>query len=131
MSDTPVLYDMADHVATLTLNRPEVRNAMNRALREAMFERFTALSTDDDVRVIIVTGAGDKAFSAGADIREFVEPLVPTQFREQRRRLDFRQVMDRFPQPIIAAVRGSALRCGLEQAHTCGLRIAGHDSPAG
>src|SRR5437667_11860209 len=106
MSDAPVLYDMADHVATLTLNRPEVRNAMSAPLREAMSERFTALSTDDDVRVIIVTGAGDKAFSAGADIREFVEPLVPTQFREQRRRLDFRQVMDRCPQPIIAAVRG-------------------------
>ena len=131
MSDAPVLYEMADHVATLTLNRPAVRNAMNTALREAMFERFTALSTDDDVRVIIVTGAGDKAFSAGADIREFVEPLVPTAFREQRRRLDFRQVMDRCPQPIIAAIRGIALGGGLELALACDLRIAGDDALLG
>src|SRR5262245_52571147 len=125
MSEAPVLYEVADHVATLTLNRPEVRNAMNTALREAMLERFTALSTDDDVRVIVVKGAGDKAFSAGADIREFVEPLVPTQFREQRRRIDFRQVMERCPQPIIAAIRGVALGGGLELALACDIRIAG------
>ena len=131
MSEPPVLYEMADHVATVTLNRPEVRNAMNGALREAMFERFTALASDDDVRVIIVTGAGDKAFSAGADIREFVEPLVPTQFREQRRRLDFRQVMDRCPQPIIAAIRGIALGGGLELALACDIRIAGDDALLG
>jgi enoyl-CoA hydratase len=131
MSDAPVLYEMADHVATITLNRPEVRNAMNGALREAMFERFTALATDGDVRVIIVAGAGDKAFSAGADIREFVEPLVPTQFREQRRRLDFRQVMDRCPQPIIAAIRGIALGGGLELALACDIRIAGDDALLG
>lgn len=131
MSDAPVLYEVADHVATITLNRPEVRNAMNAPLREAMYERFTALATDDDVRVIVVTGAGDKAFSAGADIREFVEPLVPTQFREQRRRLDFRQVMDRCPQPIIAAIRGIALGGGLELALACDIRIAGDDALLG
>ena len=131
MSDAPVLYEMADHVATITLNRPEVRNAMNTALREAMFERFTALAVDDDVRAIIVTGVGDKAFSAGADIREFVEPLQPTQFREQRRRLDFRQVMDRCPQPIIAAIRGIALGGGLELALACDIRIAGDDALLG
>jgi enoyl-CoA hydratase len=131
MSDAPVLYEVADHVATITLNRPEVRNAMNTPLREAMSERFTALATDDDVRVIVVTGAGDKAFSAGADIREFVEPLQPTQFREQRRRLDFRQVMDRCPQPIIAAIRGIALGGGLELALACDIRIAGDDALLG
>jgi enoyl-CoA hydratase len=131
MSDAPVLYEVADHVATITLNRPEVRNAMNTPLREAMSERFTALATDDGVRVIVVTGAGDKAFSAGADIREFVEPLVPTQFREQRRRLDFRQVMDRCPQPIIAAIRGIALGGGLELALACDIRIAGDDALLG
>jgi len=131
MSDAPVLYEVADHVATITLNRPAVRNAMNTPLREAMYERFTGLAVDDDVRVIIVTGAGDKAFSAGADIREFVEPLVPAQFREQRRRLDFRQVMDRCPQPIIAAIRGIALGGGLELALACDIRIAGDDALLG
>ena len=131
MSEAPVLYEVADHVATITLNRPDVRNAMNTALREAMLERFTALATDDDVRVIVVKGAGDKAFSAGADIREFVEPLVPTQFREQRKRIDFRQAMDRCPQPIIAAIRGVALGGGLELALACDIRIAADDAQLG
>jgi enoyl-CoA hydratase len=131
MSEAPVLYEVADHVATLTLNRPQVRNAMNTALREAMLEHITALAVNDDVRVIVIKGAGDKAFSAGADIREFVEPLVPTQFREQRRRIDFRQVMDRCPQPIIAAIRGVALGGGLELALACDIRIAGDDAQLG
>ena len=131
MSDEPVLYEVADHVATITLNRPDVRNAMNTALREAMLRRFTALATDDDVRVVVVTGAGDRAFSAGADIREFVEPQAPTRFREQRRRIEFRLVMERCPQPIIAAIRGVALGGGLELALACDIRIAGDDALLG
>jgi enoyl-CoA hydratase len=78
-----------------------------------------------------VTGAGERAFSAGADIREFVEPLVPVRFREQRRHLDFRQGMDRCPQPIIAAIRGYALGGGLELALACDVRIAGEDAQFG
>jgi len=131
MSEKPVRYEVTDHVATITLNRPEVRNAMNTALREAMLHHFTALSTSDDVRVIVVTGAGDRAFSAGADIREFVEAQTPTRFREQRRRLEFRQVMERCPQPIIAAIRGVALGGGLELALACDIRIAADDASLG
>jgi len=78
-----------------------------------------------------VTGAGERAFSAGADIREFVEPQVPVRFRESRKRVDFRQAMDRCPQPIIAAIRGYALGGGLELALACDLRIAGEDAQLG
>jgi enoyl-CoA hydratase len=78
-----------------------------------------------------VTGAGERAFSAGADIREFLEPAVPTQFREQRRRIDFRREMDRCPQPIIAAIRGFALGGGLELALACDIRIAAEDAQLG
>ena len=131
MSEEPVLYEVKDRVAVVTLNRPEVRNAMNTALREAMLRRFTALATDDDVRAVVVTGAGDRAFSAGADIREFVEPLRPTQYREQRRRVEFRQLIERCPQPIIAAIRGVALGGGLELALACDIRIAGDDALLG
>ena len=104
---------------------------MNNTMREELTRRFTRLAKDDDVRVILVTGAGERAFSAGADIREFVEPLVPTTFRESRKRIDFRQVMDRCPQPIIAAIRGYAFGGGLELALACDIRIAADDAQLG
>ena len=122
--------ETADGVATITLDRPDVLNAMNDAMRRELTRCFADLS-GDDVRVVVVTGAGERAFSAGADIREFVEPLVPVRFREQRRRLDFRQVMDRCPQPIIAAIRGYALGGGLELALACDIRIASEDAQLG
>ena len=119
-----ITYAVAEHVATVTLNRPDVHNAMNEAMRRDLTRCFDAIADDDGVKVVVVTGAGERAFSAGADIREFVEPLVPVRFREQRRRLDFRQAMDRCWQPIIAAVNGFALGGGLELALACDIRIA-------
>jgi enoyl-CoA hydratase len=131
MTEQPVQYEVADGVATVTLNRPDVLNAMNQAMREALTRRFTALATDEDVRVIVVTGAGERAFSVGADVREFVAPQTPVRFRDQRRLVDFRQVMDRCPQPIIAAIRGYALGGGLELALACDIRVAGDDAQLG
>ena len=130
MTYEAIRYEVADHVATITLNRPDVHNAMNNTMRRELTEVFTRLATDDAVRVVLVTGAGDRAFSAGADIREFVEPLVPTQFREERKRIDFRQAMDRCGQPIIAAIRGYAFGGGLELALACDIRIAADDAAA-
>jgi enoyl-CoA hydratase/carnithine racemase len=126
-----IRHDRADGVATITLDRPDVLNAMNDAMRRELTRCFSELAGDDDVQVIVVTGAGERAFSAGADIREFVEPPVPVRFREQRRRLDFRQAMDRCAQPIIAAIRGYALGGGLELALACDIRIAGEDAQLG
>lgn len=126
-----LLYDLGDGVATVTLNRPEVHNAMNDRMRRELVQCFGELVTNDDARVIVVTGAGERAFSAGADIREFVAPQVPTRFREHRKRVDFREVMDRCPQPLIAAIRGYAFGGGLELALACDLRIAGDDARLG
>ena len=131
MTYEAIRYEVAEHVATITLNRPDVHNAMNNAMRRELTEVFTELATDDTVRVALITGAGDRAFSAGADIREFVEPLVPAQFREERKRIDFRQAMDRCPQPIIAAIRGYAFGGGLELALACDIRIAADDAQLG
>src|SRR5881409_3989902 len=119
MTDATILYDVADGVATVTLNRPEVHNAMNEPMRRELTRCFGDLATSDAVRVVVVTGAGERAFSAGADIREF------------RRRVDFRAAMDRCPQPIIAAIRGYALGGGLELALACDLRIASEDAQLG
>src|SRR5213596_1322374 len=131
MTYETLLYDVADGVATVTLNRPEVHNAMNERMRQELTRCFGEVATSDAVRVVVVTGAGERAFSAGADIREFVEPQVPTVFRESRKRVDFRQAMDRCPQPIIAAIRGFALGGGLEFALACDIRIASEDSLLG
>ena len=131
MPYSTIRFATAEHVATVTLDRPDVHNAMNNTMREELLDAFTRLVKDDDVRVILVTGAGERAFSAGADIREFVEPLVPTTFRESRRRIDFRQVMDRCPQPIIAAIRGYAFGGGLELALACDMRVAADDAQLG
>ncbi len=126
-----IMYHVADAIATVTLNRPEVHNAMNDVMRRELTRCFDGLVADDDVKVVVVTGAGEKAFSAGADIREFVAPLVPAQFREHRRRVDFRQAMDRCPQPILAAVNGFAFGGGLELALACDIRVAAASAQMG
>src|SRR5881628_1268689 len=104
---------------------------MNERMREELTRCFGDLAQSAEARVVVVTGAGDRAFSAGADIREFVAPQVPVQFRAQRQRVDFRAAMDRCGQPIIAAVRGFALGGGLEFALACDIRIASEDAQLG
>ena len=126
-----IQYAVAEQVATVTLNRPEVHNAQNDTLRREMYEVFAALAIDDDVKVVVVTGAGDKAFSAGADIREFVAPASPTQLRERRKRIEYRAMMDRCSQPIIAAINGFALGGGCELALACHIRIASEKAQLG
>jgi enoyl-CoA hydratase len=131
MTYETLLYETADGIATVTLNRPDVHNAMNEPMRRELLRCFEGLAHDDAVRVVVVTGAGPKAFSAGADIREFTAPQVPTAFREQRRRLDFRQAMERCGQPILAAINGYAFGGGLELALACDIRIAAADARLG
>ena len=131
MTYEAIRYETADGIATVTLNRPDVHNAMNEVMRRELTQCFTGLATDDVVRVVVVTGTGERAFSAGADIREFVAPQVPTAFRESRKRVDFRQAMERCSQPIIAAVRGYAFGGGLELALACDIRIAADDAQLG
>ena len=131
MAYEAIRYELTDGIATITLNRPNVHNAMNEKMREELTGCFTDLAQSAEARAIVVIGAGERAFSAGADIREFVKPLVPTEFREERRRVDFRQAMDRCPQPIVAAIRGHCFGGGLELALACDIRIAADDARLG
>ena len=131
MAAEPVRYEARDGIAILTLDRPDVLNAMNNAMRVQLLEIFTRLRTDDAIKVVVITGSGERAFCAGADIREFLEPPTPTHFREARKRVDFRAEMERCTQPIIAAIRGFALGGGLELALACDIRIAADDAQLG
>jgi enoyl-CoA hydratase/carnithine racemase len=131
MTYETIRYAAADGVATVTLDRPQVLNAMNQAMRAELLDVFRRLRTDETVRAVVVTGAGERAFSAGADIREFLEPLVPTRHREERRALDFRGEIERCPQAVIAAIRGYAFGGGLELALACDIRIASEDARLG
>jgi len=123
--------EVRGRVFIVTIARPAVMNAIHPPASQEMASAWDGFDADPDLWVGIVTGEGERAFSAGADIKEFLESGTPTQYREERQRLDFRFHMSRCPQPIIAAIRGYALGGGLELALACDIRIAAEDAQLG
>ena len=124
-----ILLDVRDRIATLTVNRPEVRNALGKKTVEEIHTALRALAARDDVNVLIITGAGDKAFVSGADIREIRQ-------RGKREALEainqeLFTAVDNFPWPVIAAVNGYALGSGFELALACDLRVAAEEAKFG
>ena len=105
----------------VTINRPEVRNALNKPAWHALREAFWSLGDDPKVRVIIVTGAGSKAFVAGADLNALLERDVAETFRAENQRI-VDQIAE-IDKPTIAAINGFALGGGLELATACDIRI--------
>lgn len=123
MSYETLLLTIDERVATITVNRPEKRNALNTVVRREMVEVLDEIRIDPTVRVVVITGAGDKAFIAGADIGEFDgrTPLDQRTVMEGRR--IFEEIAE-FPKPTIAMINGFALGGGCEVALACDLRIA-------
>jgi enoyl-CoA hydratase len=118
-----LLVERRERVALITINRPEKRNALNIKTREEGAAAFEELRADDSVRVVVITGAGDKAFVAGADIGEFEGRTAVTQRDVMTGRSLFTAI-DTFPKPVIAMVNGYCLGGGCELALACDLRIA-------
>ena len=118
-----ILVERRDHVAIITINRPEKRNALNIQTRAEGAAVLDELRADDSMRVVVLTGAGDKAFIAGADIAEFAE-RTPIQQREVMLDRSLFNAIDGFPKPIIAMVNGYCLGGGCEVALACDLRVA-------
>ncbi|TWF80782.1 short chain enoyl-CoA hydratase [Pseudonocardia hierapolitana] len=115
-----VLLDVADHVATLTLNRPAKLNAVTPEMAGAIAEAVAWCDASDEVRAVVVTGTG-RAFCAGSDIRELDRYATPWDFRN---RPDYCDAIRAARTPTIAAVNGYALGGGLETALSCDIRIA-------
>ena len=121
--DYSTLYtEVSDGIAVLTINRPEVRNAVNRQVQLDIRAALDAFRTDDDVQLVIVTGAGDKAFVAGADISQVRGYTLHTALASDLQRLY--DDVEAFEKPTIAAVNGFALGGGCELAMACDIRIA-------
>ncbi|TCI85893.1 enoyl-CoA hydratase/isomerase family protein [Tenacibaculum sp. M341] len=127
-----ILVAKQDYLATVTINRPKKLNALNKATIEELHNAFKALNDDASVKVILLTGSGEKAFVAGADISEFahfsVEDGGRLAAKGQELLFDF---VENLSTPVIALVNGFALGGGLELAMACHFRIASDNARMG
>jgi E-phenylitaconyl-CoA hydratase len=125
VSSNTVLFDLQDKVAVITLNRPEVRNAMNRDLSQALLEALQRVRDEADIRAAVITGAG-RTFSAGADLKEraqsgrAADASVASVIEANRHTSFARMVMEK---PLLAAIDGYCLAAGFELVLTCDIRI--------
>jgi enoyl-CoA hydratase len=125
MSDE-LIVEKRGPVAWLTINRPDVRNALGLAITREIASTLRALSQDRSVRVFVLTGAGDRAFVSGADVREFTEHLATpeTALRYDTAAEQLQSALRTVPQPVIAMIQGHAIGSGTIVAMSCDFRIA-------
>jgi enoyl-CoA hydratase len=119
-----IQYETGDAIATITVNRPDKLNALNAATIDELHAAFGEAHRDDGVRALILTGAGGKAFVAGADIAELATMGPLNGIRVSRQGQDAFRFLETMGKPVVAAVNGFALGGGLELALACHLRVA-------
>ena len=127
-----ILSNYADGITTITINRPKKLNALNKSTIQELHDAFDAADNDKNTKVIIVTGSGEKAFVAGADISEFADFDVKEggKLAAQGQALLF-DFVENLSTPVIAAVNGFALGGGLELAMACHFRVASTNAKMG
>jgi enoyl-CoA hydratase len=132
MNYNNILIEEKDSLATITINRPKKLNALNKETISELHNAFAELENDESIRVILLTGSGEKAFVAGADISEFadfdVEEGEELSRKGQEILFDF---VENLSKPVIAAVNGFALGGGLELAMSCHFRVASENAKMG
>jgi enoyl-CoA hydratase len=132
-ADGKILMSVAEGVGVVTFNNPEKRNAMSLEMWEGLGQALTELGEDAKVRVVILTGAGDKAFMSGADISQFEKTRHNAQASEEysRRSEAQRALLASYPKPTIACIRGFCLGGGMQVAMLADIRIASANSQFG
>jgi enoyl-CoA hydratase len=126
-----VIYDKKDSIAYVTLNRPKVMNALNKATINELRAAFEDARDDSAVRGVILTGSGEKAFAAGADIGEVANNTAVQAEEATRRGQALTDLIENLGKPVIAAVNGFALGGGCELAMSCTIRIAAESAKFG
>lgn len=125
-----IILDRTDRIARITINRPDKLNALNIRTRQEMAEALDELRADDAIRVVVITGAGEKAFVAGADINEFAGRTAVQQRAVMKAKSIF-TAAEEFPKPLIAMINGFCLGGGCELALACDIRLAGEKARFG
>ena len=133
LADGKVLTSVADGVGIITFNNPDKRNAMSMEMWEGLGTALIELREDDNVRVVILTGAGDKAFMSGADISQFEKNRSDAKANEEYNRKSDAQraLLANYPKPTIACIRGFCLGGGMQMAMLADIRLAAHNSQFG
>jgi len=132
MTGALAIYEKrGDGVATVTLNRPQALNAINLRMRDDLWEIMHAVRDDPEVRAVIFKGAGDRAFSAGADVTEFGTAPSIAEARRARRERDLWRFLLTLEKGLVAAIHGFALGAGIELPMCCDIRIASDDAKIG
>src|SRR5438477_7625039 len=132
-ADGKILQSVTDGIGVVTFNNPEKRNAMSLDMWEGFGQALTELRDDNEVRVVILVGAGDKAFVSGADISQFEKTRHNAEASEEysRRSAAQRALLANYPKPTIACIRGFCLGGGMQVAMLTDIRIAAEDSQFG
>lgn len=123
MSNDIVLTETTDNITTVTLNRPDSLNALSTALRRRLAETFETLKQDDQTRVIILTGSGNRAFSAGLDLKELGQKGMGTSTSDGQS-VDLQKAIREVGKPVICAINGFAITGGFELVLACDILVA-------
>jgi enoyl-CoA hydratase len=126
-----LIYKKKENIGTLTINRPDKLNAISNELTAELHSLLSELEKDEELKALIITGAGDKAFVAGADIKELVDRDARIGRRVSRERQEVFSRIENLPVPVIAAVNGYALGGGLEIALACNIRLCSEKAQFG